>query len=271
MKRNLLFVLIFLLVPFFTACSDKPKGKLRISADMKDIVVYINGKKKAEIGEGYTNILLPEGDYEVSVEKPSEDGKWIYRGMKKVFVGSDTSVKIDLEIKKTRVPSEKFKKTSEIFAILKGHTDNILDLAIADGKIVSSSYDTIRIWDLNSGRFIKFLEGHANNIFALAIADGKIVSGSYNDIIKILDLNSGRLIKSLGGHPDCIISDLAIADRKIVSSSSDGTIKIWDLNSGRLIKSLKGHTRNIVALAIADGKIVSGSYDGTIIIWKMPK
>ncbi|MCP4113742.1 MAG: SUMF1/EgtB/PvdO family nonheme iron enzyme [Desulfobacteraceae bacterium] len=89
-------------------CWAGEKGKIRVSADREGAYIYVNGKKKAMTGEGYTSILLHEGEYEIKVEKKSDDGNWVYRGVKKVFVGEDTSTKID--IKTEKFPSEKQKK-----------------------------------------------------------------------------------------------------------------------------------------------------------------
>ena len=45
------------------------KGKVRISCSVEDAYVYVNGKKKAMIGEGFTNLYLKEGEYKIEVKK----------------------------------------------------------------------------------------------------------------------------------------------------------------------------------------------------------
>lgn len=72
------------------------KGKIRVYSDTKGAYIYANGKKKAMTGDGYTNILVPEGEYEVKVEKKVKDCDCVIRGIKKVFVGADTSVKLNI-------------------------------------------------------------------------------------------------------------------------------------------------------------------------------
>jgi TPR repeat protein len=74
------------------------KGTLRIASDMKDAYVYIDDSKRAMIGEGYTTLLLEEGEYMVKVEKTSDDNATIYRQSKKVFIGADVSVKFRFEL-----------------------------------------------------------------------------------------------------------------------------------------------------------------------------
>jgi WD40 repeat protein len=159
---------------------------------------------------------------------------------------------------------------------LEGHIDGVSTVAITpDGKkIVSGSADnTIRVWDLDSGKEIKKLEGYADWVTLLAITpDGKkIVSGSADNTIRVWDLDSGKEIKKLEGSSS--VYSLAITpDNKIVSTGdwNDKTIRIWDLeNDGREIKKLEGHTSDIDSLAITpDGKkIVSGSADKRIRVW----
>jgi len=59
--------------------------------------IYVDGKKKAMTGEGFTSILLEEGDYTLKVAKPI-DAKYEYAQSKKVFVGEDTSTKISFKL-----------------------------------------------------------------------------------------------------------------------------------------------------------------------------
>ena len=60
-------------------------------------MIYVDGKKKATAGEGYTEITVTEGDHEVMVEKSTPEGVLIYRGKKMVFVGTDAYVKIRID------------------------------------------------------------------------------------------------------------------------------------------------------------------------------
>jgi len=96
--------LAFSIIILLSACSESAPadaGKLRILADQKPAYIYINGQKKAMIGdEGFTNILLAEGEYTVKVEKNSDDGQWVFSKERIVFVGADSSVKLNFELEK---------------------------------------------------------------------------------------------------------------------------------------------------------------------------
>ncbi len=75
------------------------KGKVRIASDHQGAYVYVDGKKKAMTGEGFTSILLEEGEYMVKVVK-SLDVNFDYTQSKQVFVGGDTSTKLTFTLKK---------------------------------------------------------------------------------------------------------------------------------------------------------------------------
>jgi len=101
-KLTLLFVALLL----STASLYAGKGKVRIAADKEGAYIYIDGKKKAMTGEGFTSILLEEGEHTVRVAKAIDESHE-YMASKSIFVGEDTSTKIKLELKKTLTPKGK--------------------------------------------------------------------------------------------------------------------------------------------------------------------
>ena len=77
------------------------KGKLRVASDQQGAYVYVNGKKKAMTGEGFSSILLEEGEYTIKVVKPIDE-YFEYTQSKQVFVGEDTSVKLTFQLVKLK-------------------------------------------------------------------------------------------------------------------------------------------------------------------------
>ena len=71
-------------------------------------------------------------------------------------------------------------------------------------------------------------------------ADGRIVSGSDDNTIKVWDLESGRLLHSLIGHTSRVNAVALTADGRIVSGSWDTTIKVWDLEAAACCAPWKG-------------------------------
>jgi WD40 repeat protein len=95
--------------------------------------------------------------------------------------------------------------------------------------------------------------------------NSKIVSGSDDDTVKIWNLNTGKLLNPLEGHSSAVTSVAITSDNtKIVSGSDDDTVKIWNLNTGKLLNTLKGHTFTIQSIAITtdNTKILAASIVG---------
>ena len=110
--------------------------------------------------------------------------------------------------------------------VLEGHTNAVWSVAIKDNIIISGSDDeTIKIWDINSGKCIKTLEGHTDWVKSVAIKDNLIISGSSDNTIKIWDIESGECIKTPEGHTGSVYS-VAIRDNLIITGLKDKTIRI---------------------------------------------
>ncbi|NER34161.1 MAG: protein kinase [Oscillatoria sp. SIO1A7] len=160
---------------------------------------------------------------------------------------------------------------------LTGHPESVNSVAISpDGQaLISGSWDnTIKIWNLKTGKLQNTLTGHTTNVNSVAISpDGKtLVSGSWDNTIKTWNLETVTPQSTLAGHTGTVWSVAISPDgQTLVSGSWDKTIKIWNLETGTLQNTLTGHTTNVNSVAISpDGKtLVSGSVDKTIKIWNL--
>ncbi|MEH2458046.1 WD40 repeat domain-containing protein, partial [Nostoc sp.] len=154
---------------------------------------------------------------------------------------------------------------------LTGHKRSVTAVAIApDGKtaVSASSDNTLKLWDLETGKEISTLSGHKDSVRAVALApDGKTaVSASDDKTLKLWDLATGKEISTLSGHKDSVRAVALAPDGKTaVSASSDNTLKLWDLEAGKKISTLSGHKDSVRAVVLApDGKTaVSASSDNT--------
>jgi WD40 repeat protein len=143
-----------------------------------------------------------------------------------------------------------------------------------DGRwVVSGSADnTIRLWDVESGRELRALAGHKNWIKSLAVSSrgDLLASGSNDHNVKLWSVSSGRELHTMGGHTDPVEA-LAFSpdDRWLASGSDDTNIRIWDTATGREVQNLRGHGAAVTALVFSpDGKtLASGSADNTIKFW----
>ena len=177
----------------------------------------------------------------------SADGKRLCSG------SDDTAIKVwDLEAGKETLT-------------LRGHTGPVNCLVLSgDGKRLYSGSEgasifnvdrthdnTIRVWDLQTGKEILTLHGHASGVTSLALSgDGKrLCSGSWDKTIKVWDLQTGKEALTLRGHTSGVTGLALSADGKRLFSGGrekypwkgDTTIKVWDLEMGKEVLTLRGH------------------------------
>ncbi|WP_445638573.1 WD40 repeat domain-containing protein [Nostoc sp. DSM 114161] len=124
-------------------------------------------------------------------------------------------------------------KDTEPLHTLMGHSHIVCSLAISrDGKlVVSGSWDqTIKIWELESGKLLHTLKGHRDRVYAIALSPDEqiIASGSADKTIKLWHVQTGELLATFTGHGN-IVTALAFtaSGEMLVSGSLDKTIKIW--------------------------------------------
>ncbi|KAA1479211.1 WD40 repeat-like protein [Dentipellis sp. KUC8613] len=108
---------------------------------------------------------------------------------------------------------------------------NVLEGGSFKGRVrpvlVSGSLDnTIKLWDVDTGKTMRTLFGHIEGVWAVASDKMRLVSGSHDRTIKLWGLEEGRCMTTLVGHMGAVTC-LALGEDKIVSGSDDGDIRIW--------------------------------------------
>jgi WD40 repeat protein len=158
-----------------------------------------------------------------------------------------------------------------------GHADVAYAIAFSpDGKILASGSgdDTIKLWEVASGRELRTFHGHTDVVNSVAFSpDGRILaSGSNDDTIKLWDTMTGRELRAMTRHTSYVRSVVFSPDgRRLASASWDKTIKIWDVASGHELRTLSGHTSYVDSVFFnSDGStLASGSSDGTVKTWDL--
>lgn len=93
--------------------------------------------------------------------------------------------------------------------------------------------DVQRLWNYNTGKFLKTYTGHKNKKFCIfatfSVTNGKyIVSGSEDNCVYLWDLQARDIIQRIEGHSDAVLSvSCHPVENKIASGSLDRTIRIW--------------------------------------------
>jgi len=159
---------------------------------------------------------------------------------------------------------------------LTDRTGKVITVAIAPGNntAISASRDnTLKIWDLASGRELQTLTGHTKPVWGVAIApDGKtVISASDDNTLKIWDLASGSELRTLTGHTHSAWGMVIAPDgHTMIEDLWDHTLKIWDTETGNEVITLIGHTGWVLGVAIApDGLTAISASANTLKVWDL--
>ena len=156
-----------------------------------------------------------------------------------------------------------------------GHSQSVTSVAFSpDGRTLASgsSDNTIKLWEVATGRELRTFSGHLRFVTAVVFTDDgrTLASASWDKTVKLWDVTTGRELRTLAGHSSYIDSLAFTADgRKLASGSDDKTIKLWDVATGQEVKTLAGHASLVTSLSFSgDGKtLASGSGDKTVKLW----
>ena len=163
--------------------------------------------------------------------------------------------------------------TGKAFAMLDEHPDSIKGLALSPDrtKLATAGGDwTVRLWDVDTGNYIRSL-GHPSAVNTVAFSpDGKILA-SAGGTLRLWDADSGELLhankKDLGSVNVLVFS----LDGKTLASGGgwDHTVYLWDVNTGTIRVDLKGHTGKIrdIAFSPDSSTLITASRDKTMRLW----
>jgi len=179
--------------------------------------------------------------------------------------------------KVSRLPAPDIKVSLELQT---GHLANITaaDFSYDNKLIISASMDnTVRLWDLKTGREMKkLLVTSKKGVHSIAASsNGKFIAcGDGSGIVSIWNAKDYSLLYTLKAHDAAItVLKFITNDSRIITASNDGDVKLWDLNTQLQIFTLKGHTKPVKEVFFSnDGAYLSSSSeDSTIRIWDMKK
>jgi WD40 repeat protein len=173
-----------------------------------------------------------------------------------------------------------------------GHTGTIFSVGFtpAGNQVLSGSSgygkdrekmdNTMRLWDVATGKELRQMRGAMDNFLSVAICPGGVyaVSGHSDKSIWLWEIDTDREPKKFGSwfsaqHEKSVSTVSFSPDGKfIVSGSADGTILLWNSKTRRHIAKLVPKRRTgITSLDISpDGRyIVSAGIDGTVGLWEI--
>jgi len=193
---------------------------------------------------------------------------------------------------------------------LQGHSNTVTSVAVHPiFTITCSGSDdaTIKVWDHESGEYIKSLKGHTGTVHSLCFTPlGSHLASSSSDLsIKLWDFKTYNCIRTLRGHDHTISSisfipspalisqgtskassttsapqnttsttgiDInAAGTAYLISGSRDKTMKVWELETGFCVHTVQDHSDWVRCLAVRPdgGFIASSGSDFVINLYKL--
>uniref|UniRef100_A0A6B2LJB0 Uncharacterized protein n=1 Tax=Arcella intermedia TaxID=1963864 RepID=A0A6B2LJB0_9EUKA len=155
--------------------------------------------------------------------------------------------------------------TKHQITVERAHKNWIFYAKIHNGKIITCSKTTIKIWDLRSGAFLRQLQGHGGPVNCLDVSDDFVISGSTDKTIKIWGLETGECLSTLDikREVSCVryLNDTVIC-------GVDTVIEIWDISQAKCV-SVIDVAAPVSCICVVNGVIVSGSTTGDVQLWNI--
>jgi WD40 repeat protein len=164
-----------------------------------------------------------------------------------------------------------------------GHADEAWSLAFApDGSMLASGSDdtdepeTIKLWDVASGRKVRGWNAGVGTVSALAYHPGGRLLASAHlgkpGQVRLWDPSTGGSLGALDGHADSVRTLAFSPDGKLLATAgSDRTVRLWDVATRRLLRGLEGHSDTVRQVAFSpDGRrLATTANDRTVRLWDL--
>lgn len=148
--------------------------------------------------------------------------------------------------------------TKPVIFTLEGQGSGIyaVDLS-ADGRLAISASNSVRVWDVDTGRCLRVLQQMAiwpvPRVAGLS-ADGHLAITSQGQKMWLWDVRTGRCLRTLQQRGEVMKASLS-ADGSLVISSDGNSAHIWDVRTGRKTRTLQ-HPHEVEAVGLSvDGQI----------------
>ena len=167
----------------------------------------------------------------------------------------------------------RFQRDDACLKVFVGHSRAVQCVtALPHGRALSGSDDnTLRLWDLASGRCLRVLKGHARTVkHVAALPDGRALSASGDKTLRLWDLASGECLRVLEGHSDWVSHVAALPDGRALSASADNTLRLWDPTRGDCLAAFTGDDPMISLAVTQKGDIaVVGDHRGRVMVFEI--
>ncbi|KAH6668788.1 WD40-repeat-containing domain protein [Halenospora varia] len=90
--------------------------------------------------------------------------------------------------------------------------------------------NTVRLWDVHTGRCLKTMFGHLEGVWALAGDTLRVVSGAQDRMVKVWDARTGKCEKTFSGHARPVTC-IGLSDSRMATGSEDCEVRMYSFNS----------------------------------------
>jgi WD40 repeat protein len=124
--------------------------------------------------------------------------------------------------------------TGKILHRLVGHQERVFAVAfVGEDRAVSAGADnTIRLWDLKTGKGVREFKGHEKGVNGLAVSRDRkrLLSGGGDRRLRLWDISTGDELRHYHDHEGSINALAFTANARFaVSAGSDCTLRLWQL------------------------------------------
>ena len=127
---------------------------------------------------------------------------------------------------------------------------------VSGSKGDKNSKNTLKLWDINTGRTLADLRYHSGSITALDVSkDGLYaVSAGEDNALVGWDISSRRRMWSVTNAHNNLITDLSMSDdgKYVITSSWDKKVILRDVQSGRKVKTFDGFIKAVSSVEFID-------------------
>ncbi|KAG7662438.1 sconB [[Candida] subhashii] len=91
--------------------------------------------------------------------------------------------------------------------------------------LTSSLDNTIKLWDIKTGKCIRTQFGHIEGVWSINSDTFRIISGAHDRLIKVWDLQNGKCLHTFGN--DSSVSCVGLSDSKFAAGLESGVVKMY--------------------------------------------
>lgn len=133
------------------------------------------------------------------------------------------------------------------------HKQRIRAIAISpDNQAIASDDQTVKLWDVSSGKCTRTIAGYANSVFtAIFSSNGTAIASGHRDgFVRFWNIQTGKCFAKLFHDQQGVRSTVLHPQQSLFATGGqDGTVRIWHLDTLECIHLLKGHGDRVNALA----------------------